>query len=183
VRASRKAGRRQTQRTSELVIYLSDALSNIKPLKAMAKAGKFENLFSHKIAQLRRALKREVVSQYALKNLEEMLVAGAIGVGFYLATTRWNVPVSQLIVIGLLLFQTVASVGRLQRQFQKAVLLERPYWAVRELIEAQVRARRAVLVLRDRRPQDPGSPHGQRRGLPGTLRLLPPLRRTGPRDG
>src|SRR3546814_3441889 len=34
VRVSKKAGRRQTQRTSELVIYLSDALSNIKPLKA-----------------------------------------------------------------------------------------------------------------------------------------------------
>src|SRR3546814_5267904 len=49
VRVSKKAGRRQTQRTSELVIYLSDALSNIKPLKAMAKAGKFENLFNLKI--------------------------------------------------------------------------------------------------------------------------------------
>lgn len=141
VRASKKAGRRQTERTSELVIYLSDALSNIKPLKAMAKAGKFENLFNHKIAQLRRALKREVVSQYALKNLEEILVAGAIGFGFYVATTQWDVPVSQLMVMGVLLFQTVASVGRLQRQFQKAVLLERPYWAVRELIEETQTAR------------------------------------------
>jgi ATP-binding cassette, subfamily C, bacterial len=55
VRTSKKAGRRQTQRTSELVIYLSDALSNIKPLKAMAKSGKFANLFQVKIGQLRRA--------------------------------------------------------------------------------------------------------------------------------
>lgn len=141
VRAAKKAGRRQTQRTSELVIYLSDALSNIKPLKAMAKAGKFENLFQHKIAQLRRALRREVVSEYALKNLEEILVACTIGIGFYLAITKWNVPASQLMVMGLLLFQAVASVGRLQRQFQKAVVLERPYWAVRELIEETQAAR------------------------------------------
>ncbi|HEY9549919.1 MAG TPA: ABC transporter ATP-binding protein, partial [Kiloniellaceae bacterium] len=135
VRVSKKAGRRQTQRTSELVIYLSDALSNIKPLKAMAKAGKFENLFNLKIDQLKRALRRQVVSEYALKNMEEMLVATAIGLGFYFATTRWSVPVSQLLVMGLLLFQAVSSVGKLQRQFQKAILLESPYWATRELID------------------------------------------------
>src|SRR3546814_11561645 len=64
-----------------------------------------------------------------------MLVATAIGLGFYFATTRWSVPVSQLLVMGLLLFQAVSSVGKLQRQFQKAILLESPYWATRELID------------------------------------------------
>ncbi|MGE5766350.1 MAG: ABC transporter ATP-binding protein [Bacteroidota bacterium] len=134
VRISRKAGRRQTERTSELVVYLSDALSNIKPLKAMAKAGKFENLFNRKILQLRRALRRQVVSEYALKNMEEILVVAAIGAGFYFAVTRWEIPVSQLMVMGLLLFQAVSSVGKVQRQFQKAVLLESPYWATWQLI-------------------------------------------------
>lgn len=38
VRITRKAGRRQTERTSELVIYLSDALGNLKPIKAMGKS-------------------------------------------------------------------------------------------------------------------------------------------------
>ena len=135
VRISKKAGRRQTERTSELVIYLSDALSNIKPLKAMAKAGKFSNLFQRKIEQLKRALRRQVVSQYALKYLQEMLIALTIAAGFYIATTGWNVPVSQLLVMGLLLFRAVASVGKMQRQFQKALLLESPYWAMRGLID------------------------------------------------
>ncbi len=141
VRITKKAGRRQTERTSELVIYLSDALSNIKPLKAMAKSGKFANLFNRKIDQLKRALRRQVVSQYALKNLEEMLVAIAVGIGFYIAITRWNVPVSQLLVMGVLLFQAVSSVGKMQRQFQKAVLLESPYWAMRDLIDEADAAR------------------------------------------
>lgn len=135
VRMSRKAGRRQMQRTSELVVYLSDALNNIKPLKAMAKAGKFANLFDRKIEQLKKALRRQVVSKYALKNLEEMLVAITIGIGFFVAITLWNVPVSELLVIGVILHQTVASVGKLQRQFQKAVVLESPYWTMRELID------------------------------------------------
>ncbi|WP_299399145.1 ABC transporter ATP-binding protein [Pelagibius sp.] len=135
VRITKKAGRRQTERTSELVIYLSDALSNIKPLKAMARAGKFANLFERKIRQLKRALRRQVISQYALKNLEEMLVVIVIGIGFYFAVTRWQVPVAQLMVMGILLYQAVSSVGKMQRQFQKAVLLESPYWSMRELIE------------------------------------------------
>src|SRR3546814_16409658 len=120
VKSSKKAGRRQTQRTSELVIYLSDALSNIKPLKAMAKAGKFENLFNLKIDQLKRALRRQVVSEYALKNMEEMLVATAIGLGFYFATQRWSVPVSQLMVMGLLLFTAVSSVAKPRRHDRKS---------------------------------------------------------------
>ncbi|MGD1876774.1 MAG: ABC transporter ATP-binding protein [Kiloniellaceae bacterium] len=140
VRISKKAGRRQVERTSELVIYLSDALSNIKPLKAMAKAGKFANLFDRKIQQLNRALRRQVGSQYALQNLEEMLVAIAVGIGFYVATTHWDVPISQLLVMGLLLHQAVSSVGKMQRQFQKAVLFERPYWAMYELIEETEKA-------------------------------------------
>src|SRR3546814_5758848 len=73
VKSSKKAGRRQTQRTSELVIYLSDALSNIKPLKAMAKAGKFENLFHVKIEQLRRALRRQVRSEEHTSELQSLM--------------------------------------------------------------------------------------------------------------
>jgi ATP-binding cassette subfamily C protein len=86
-------------------------------------------------------LRRQVVSQYALKNLEEMLVAVAIGIGFYFATTRWNVPVSQLLVMGVLLFQAVSSVGKMQRQYQKAVIFESAYWALRALIDEAASAR------------------------------------------
>src|SRR3546814_3292120 len=120
--------------------WSSDVCSSdlIKPLKAMAKAGKFENLFHVKIEQLRRALRRQVISQYALKNLEEMLVAAAIGLGFFLATTRWEVPISQLLVMGLLLFQAVSSVGKMQRQYQKAVIFESAYWSIRKLIDEEI---------------------------------------------
>src|SRR3546814_18088786 len=72
---------------------------------------------------------------------EEMLVAAAIGLGFFLATTRWEVPISQLLVMGLLLFQAVSSVGKMQRQYQKAVIFESAYWSIRKLIDEAVAAR------------------------------------------
>ncbi len=141
VRASKKAGRRQQRRTQELVIYLSDALSNIKPLKAMAKSGQFATLFDRKIKQLNAALRRQVTFVYALKNLEEMMVAVAVGFGFFVAVTRYSVPISELLVVGLLLFQAVTAVGKMQRQYQKAVFYEAPYWSLRELIEKAERER------------------------------------------
>jgi ATP-binding cassette subfamily C protein len=107
----------------------------------MAKAGQFANLFDRKIAQLKSALRRQVTSQYALKNLEEMMVAIAVGIGFFIATSYFSVPVSELLVVGVLLFQAVSSVGRMQRQFQKAVLYEAPYWAMRQLIDEADAAR------------------------------------------
>src|SRR3546814_5103614 len=70
-----------------------------------------------------------------------MLVAAAIGLGFFLATTRWEVPISQLLVMGLLLFQAVSSVGKMQRQYQKAVIFESAYWSIRKMIDEAVEAR------------------------------------------
>ena len=135
VRITKKAARRQTQRTSELVADLTDAMGNIKPLKAMAKQASFERLFEAKIGQLRRALRRLVVSDYALRYSQELLIALCIAIGFYFATTRLDVPVSEMLVIGYLMYQTVSSVGRIQKQFQRAVLFESPYWAITKMID------------------------------------------------
>lgn len=135
VRITRKAAKRQTKRTSELVADLTDAMGNIKPLKAMAKQSHFARLFQARIDELRRALQRLVISDAALTYLQEVLTALSIAIGFYFATTRLEVPVSQLVVIGYLLFQTVASVGRVQKNYQRAVLYESPYYAITGLIE------------------------------------------------
>ncbi len=134
VRISRKAGRQQVRRTSELVVYLTDALGNVKPLKAMAKSGHFAGLFARKIQQLNKALLRQVFSQHALKNLEEMLVAIIIGAGFYAAMVHWELALSQLLVMGLLLLRSVSSVGKVQRQLQKAVQSEAAFWSLHRLI-------------------------------------------------
>ena len=141
VQMARRAGQQQTQRTAQLVTYLSDTLNNIKPLKAMARQGLFAEIMTKRIAQLRRALKKQVISQYALRNVEELLVVIVIAAGFYTATTMWSLPVSEVLVVGILLFTTVNSIGRMQREFQKAVISESPYKAVQQLIDEAASAR------------------------------------------
>lgn len=141
VSMSRRAGQQQTQRTAQLVTYLSDTLNNIKPLKAMARQGLFAEVMEKRINQLRRALQKQVISQYALRNIEEFLVVVVIAAGFYAATAIWSLPISEVLVMGVLLFTTVNSVGRIQREYQKAVISESPYKAVQKLIAEAATAR------------------------------------------
>ena len=148
VRITRKAGLRQTQRTSELVAHLSDALGNIKPLKAMARQDGFARLSEDKIAKLRNALRRQVISQHALKNAQEILMSICIGVGVYLGVTVWEVAFAELVVIGLLMFQTILSVGRMQQQLQKTLLLESSYLSLQALIEEVEAAREPITGIR-----------------------------------
>ncbi len=148
VRITRKAGLRQTQRTSELVAHLSDALGNIKPLKAMARQDGIARLSEDKIAKLRNALRRQVISQHALKNAQEILTSICIGVGVYLGVTVWEVAFAELVVIGLLMFQTILSVGRMQQQLQKTLLLESSYLSLQALIEEVEAAREPITGIR-----------------------------------
>jgi len=141
VRIARRAGQQQTQRTSQLVTSLTDTLNNIKPLKAMARQGLFAVVMEKRINQMRRALQKQVISQYALRYIEEFLVVAVIAAGFYAATKIWGVPVSEVLVMGVLLFTTVNSIGRIQREYQKAVISESPYKAVQKLI-AEAKAAR-----------------------------------------
>jgi len=140
-RMMRKASIKQTKRTRDLVTDLSDVLGSVKPLKAMAKQGHFARLFDTKIAKLRRALGKQVVSRYALAGMQNVSVAIIGGIGFYAAWSYWRVPMSELLVMALLFFQTVSAVGKMQKQYQTAVLYEPAYMAVRALIDEAEAAR------------------------------------------
>ena len=144
VRMSRKAGHRQTERLRELLIFLIDALNSIKPLKAMAKQHHFSNIFDQKLRKLRKALYLQIISQEGRKNLEEILMAVCLGAAFFVAIAVWSYPVSEVLVMGLLLAKTMSNVGRLQNSFQKAVLVERPYQVMQELMAEAHAAQESV---------------------------------------
>ena len=131
----RRAGVRQTRRTSELVTYLSDALNSIKPLKAMARQDGFSRLFERKIDGLRKALRLQVVSREGRRAFDQILNTCCLALIFYAAITLWSYPISEVAVMGVLLSQTVKHIGKVQDYLQQAVVLEAPYRAIRGLID------------------------------------------------
>jgi ATP-binding cassette subfamily C protein len=134
VRAAKRAGRRQTRYTAKFITYLSDALNNIKPLKAMARQASFAHLIDRNIIGLRRAMRRQVIAKQTLKNFDEILAAIALGFGLMFAILYWNVPPAELAVIGILLIQLVNAISRIQKEYQKAVILESAYYTVQKQI-------------------------------------------------
>jgi ATP-binding cassette subfamily C protein len=134
VRKARKAGRRQTNRTKELVTYLSDALIGIKPLKAMSRQSHFATLFQRKTSELRQALRRQVISRQIMQNLQEPLLTVCMAVSFYLVVKIWALPISELLVMGLVLQRTVSRINKMQRLFQDAAIVESAYWSIHNLV-------------------------------------------------
>ena len=140
---ARRAGQKQTDRTKELVTYLTDVLSNIKPLKAMAKQEAFGHLLDRKIGGVRKALQKQVVSVETLKALQEILIALAMGIGFYIAVIVGDIETTTVIVMGLIILQVVKNMAKIQRYYQKVVILESPYYAISDLIKETAEAREA----------------------------------------
>ena len=134
VRISRKAGMRLTQYTRELNVFLTDTLINIKPLRAMTRQGAFSHLLTRKINSLKKAMRRGIISREGLKYSQEILITLILGIGFYIAISVWEVPIIELAVVGVLLRKTTSNITKIQRTYQEAVSLERPYIEVRELI-------------------------------------------------
>ncbi len=146
---ARRSGQKQTDRTRQLVTYLTDVLSNIKPLKAMAKQEAFGHLLDRRISGVRKALQRQIVAVETLKALQEVFIALAMGVGFFVAVVFGDVATNTVIVMGLIILQVVKNMAKIQRYYQKVVILESPYYAISGLIEEAAGAREA--------------PHGGRR--------------------
>jgi ATP-binding cassette subfamily C protein len=134
VHLAKNAGRRQTKHTANFITYLSDALNNIKPLKAMARQDNFAHLIDRNIVGLRRAMRRQVIAKQALKNIDEILSAVALGVGLMVAITYWKIAPAELAVIAILLIQLLNSIGRIQKEYQNAAIYESAYYNVENQI-------------------------------------------------
>ena len=179
VRIARKAGWRQTERSRELVTLLMDSLNNIKPLKAMAKEDEYAGFLEHKINLLKKAIRRQAVSQDALKNGNEALVTIFLGIGFFLALAIWQVPLIELAVIGVLIKRTSNGIGKLQQLFQQAVASETPYLEAMDMMAEAESARelnpgrRQASFERECRLEGVSFAHGERPVLEGVSLQIP----------
>jgi ATP-binding cassette subfamily C protein len=135
VQVSRKAGQKQTDRTRQFVSFLTDVLNNIRPLKAMGKQASFSVLLDRKIVLLRKALRRQVLSVQSLQAMQDILIALAAGIGFYVALEYAKFGATELLVMGLIILKVIKNMASVQRHYQNAVLLESPYYAMEDLIE------------------------------------------------
>jgi len=141
VRRTRRAGRKQTHQTRALVSRLSDTLTGLKPLKAMARHAQIGRMFELDVSKLNRALRRQVLSRAALRSLQDVIQALFLVLAFLIAVAVWNLPITEIIVLGVILMKTSAQFGRVQTTYQQVQQLESAYWAMEDVIDEAEAAR------------------------------------------
>ncbi|MEO7560189.1 MAG: ABC transporter ATP-binding protein [Nitrosospira sp.] len=148
VRATRRAGSKQTHLIRHLLTYLSDILSSVKSLKAMGRDNVADAILRDQTQQLEKATRREVMSREALLALQEPILAALTASGLYLALVIWELSLPEVMVMAFLLTRILGLLNKTQRRYQQLVAQESAYWAMRAATEeAQAAAERTTGTL------------------------------------
>jgi ATP-binding cassette subfamily C protein len=143
VRITRRAGFKQTDRTALLTVYLTDMMSNIKPLKTMHRYDQLVGGMRHLLKRLKRTIVIREIARQGLNQGSDLLVALVLGVGVYLAVTVWRIPLPELMMTGFVFFQILTIISKLQKFTQNAVQYEGAYVRTEEMI-AEATAQREM---------------------------------------
>jgi len=135
VRATRRAGAKQTRLLRELLTYLSDVLSSVKSLKAMSRDNVADAILHEQTQQLEKATRREVMNRAALMALQEPILAALTASGLYLALMVWQLSLPEVMVMVFLLTRILGLLNKTQRRFQQLTVQESAYWALRKAAE------------------------------------------------
>lgn len=148
VRATRRAGSKQTHLIRHLLTYLSDVLTSVKSLKAMARDNVADAILRDQTQQLEKATRREVMSREALLALQEPILAALTASGLYLALVIWHLSLPEVMVMAFLLTRILGLLNKTQRRYQQLVAQESAYWAMRAATEeAEAAAERTTGTL------------------------------------
>ncbi|NJM30643.1 MAG: ABC transporter ATP-binding protein, partial [Rhizobiales bacterium] len=133
---SKRAGYKQTDRTSDLTTYMVDMLNNIKALKTMDRYGAMLGGITQLLRKLKKSLVTQQLAQRGLTHGGDILVAIIVGGSVYAAHMYFRTPLAELMVGGIVFFQLLSIVSKLQRFLQRSVLIESAYLRTMELISS-----------------------------------------------
>lgn len=134
IRKSRKAGYKESDKTSYLLGEMVDAMASIKSLKSMHRYDPVLASIDSVFGALRRSFVIRERSKVMLSQTGTGIVAILAAVGIYVASTVLNVPFPELLVSALIYNQFMTVVTRLQRMMQSAVLFEGSHVRITEMI-------------------------------------------------
>lgn len=134
VRISRRAGRRQTSLLTSLIGNLTDILASVKAMKAMAREEQADRVLASDTGKLNKALRRQVIAAAGLDAGQELMFAGFICLGIYVALGVYDMELPTVMVLVVALGRAFSFLGKVQKQYQKLVQGESAYWAMLDSI-------------------------------------------------
>ena len=135
LKIARESGKNQFRVSTELTSGVQDVMGNMKPLKSMARQTHFLESFSTSIEQLRRALIGVVVSQHGTYHGQDILGALMLLAGVYLGVEILHTPLSEMLAVGIIFYQVVDLIKRLQLNLQTSLVSAQSYYGVMAAVE------------------------------------------------
>lgn len=149
VTATRRAGTKQTHLLRDLLTYLSDVLSSVKSLKAMARDNVADAILHEQTQHLEKATRREVMNRAALTALQEPILTALTASGLYIALVVWQLSLPEVMVMVFLLTRILGLLNKAQRRHQQLAAQESAYWALRKAAEeARAAAERTTGIIK-----------------------------------
>ncbi len=145
VRRARGAGRKQTKATNTLISQLTDSLLSIKPLKSMAREYLADAVLVRETNLVNRAVEKQIFAKEALRGFQEPGLTALLLLGLYVALVRWHMPISDVLILVLLLARVVGQLGKLQLQYQDMTASEAAYWSFKNTLEEAKAERETTL--------------------------------------
>ncbi|MBK8157796.1 MAG: ABC transporter ATP-binding protein [Rhodospirillaceae bacterium] len=145
MRMAKKAGRGKSKHNLALLHSVTDALTNVKALKAMNRHGFIGHTFAVHVDRLRRATQAETYSTSAVRAVQEPLFTVLILGGLYVGHSVLGMDLRVMLGSTLLLKRVADAIGSVRSNYQR-VILERPsYWQLQKLLN-EVRSNREYLA-------------------------------------
>lgn len=134
IEMTRQASQHASQAFNDLLRQLTDALTGIKPLKAMAMEGRVSPLLEAEVRSINWALRRVVIAKECMQGLREPILVIFLAVGLYASLTVWTVGFEVVLVMALLFYRTVNNIARLQNAYQQLAASNAYYQRIRQKI-------------------------------------------------
>ena len=144
IKKARRAGKRQTKLLKSLLGHMTDILQSIKPLKTMARENAARTIMVRRTKHLNKALRKQIFSKELLRAYQESVRAVLIAIGLYVALVHWNLPLTTVMVLTVLLVRILMQLGKVQQEYQQMVIFESAYDSIRETI-SEVEAEKEVV--------------------------------------
>jgi ATP-binding cassette, subfamily C, bacterial len=138
IEMTRRASQHASQAFNDLLRQLTDVLTGIKPLKAMAVEERVGPLLEAEALKINLALRRVTIAKECMQWLREPILVIFLAVGLYVALAVWKTSFEVVLVMALLFYRTVNNIARLQSAYQQLAASNAYYQRIREKIRTAI---------------------------------------------
>jgi ATP-binding cassette, subfamily C, bacterial len=135
MKMARTAGRGKSKQTLLLNTSITDALTNIKALKAMNRHGFIAQSFRRNVEALRDALATETYSESMVRAIQEPILIAFLMGGIYVQHTLFDMSMHQILGSIFVLVGLSGTIGDVRSAMQRLMVDSSAFWSIIRLID------------------------------------------------